>query len=187
MFELRMIITTRADGAKVLTLGAGFRVAFGIIAAFILVGSYTTGSLAVLPGILAVLSLVAVFYDERWVFDMETKEATRHFGLVFLRRTKTYSLENAEYFEYGSFLEGSGFSRPPASQTDLTGNRAGDQSQTSRSMKRRPFQRSFETLTLVTSDGDRVDIEKQRGRETGRLKEIAERLSEYTGIPLRSA
>jgi hypothetical protein len=54
-------------------------------------------------------------------------------------------------------------------------------------MKRRPFQRSFETLTLVTSDGDRIDIEKQRGRETGRLKEIAERLSEYTGIPLRSS
>lgn len=176
-----MILTTREDGAKVLRLGAGFRVAFALIAAFILIGSYTTGSLAVLPGILAFLSLVAVFYDERWIFDMGSKEATRHFGLVFLHRTRTYSLEHAEYFEYASFLEGSGPSAPsePSSGSEDRAGGAGPM------MKRRPFQRRFETLSLITSDGDRLDVDKQRSRSTGQLRDIGEKLADYCNVPLR--
>ena len=178
MFELRMILTTREDGAKVLRLSAGFRVAFALIAAFILVGSYTTGSLAVLPGILAFLSLLAVFYDERWIFDMDSKEATRHFGLVFLHRTRTYSLERAEYFEYASFLEGSGPSAHSSGSEDRAGG-AGPM------MKPRPFQRRFETLSLITSDGDRLDVDKQRSRSTGQLRDIGEKLADYCNVPLR--
>lgn len=197
MFELRMILTTRQDGVKVLRLGHGFRAAFGLIAAFILIGSFSTGELAVLPGILALLSVVAVFYDERWAFDREANQALRCFGLVFLHQKRTYSLANAEYLEYASFAQGSsppgtaamgedrsvaesaGDSRAGSGTTDAAGG-AGP------FPRRHALQRQFETLSLVFDDGDRVDIEKQRGRSTGGLKEIAERLSEYCGIPLRS-
>lgn len=165
-----MTLTTTESGRKVLRLTHGFRVAFFLIAAFILFGTFSTGGLALFPAILIVFSVLALLYDERWIFDAQDRTVTRLFGLLFLHSRRTYSLDEAEYIEYGSFVEGSAM------------NRGSDPTP-----KRRTFQRQFETLTLVMANGDRVDLDKHRGRDTGRLQEIGERLAEYCRLPLQAS
>lgn len=169
MFDLHMVLVTNEAGQRVLRLTFGFRIAFALIAGFIVMGIVTTGAVAAFPVILAILSIVALLYDEKWIFDAEERIATRLSGLLPIHRQKTYSLDDASHFEYAQFAEGSpvhGGSGPTP--------------------KRRAFQRQFETLTLVLNNGDHIDIEKQRGRDTGRLQDLAEKLSDYCGIPLRT-
>ncbi len=147
---------------------AWFRLAFALLAVVVVLSvlSVPEGTLVsrlnAVSIVILCLCLFAVLYLERWTFDKEANAFERQIGVLFLyarRKRPLDALTKVVLRETGS--EGTG--RPAFLGLGP---------------------RRMAVLSVVDRDGKAYTMEMARGASVRALKESAERLSAFCGIPL---
>ena len=105
--ELRLRLRTVGPEKLVLAFPIWARIVFAAIAAIPLYGMVRDGTVYAVPMILLVVSLLAVLYNESWIFDAHEQVAESRFGLLFVFKRRRFAFDEIEAFELEEFQKGS--------------------------------------------------------------------------------
>ncbi len=167
MFKLHLVLKERSPSVVELTLPAGFRITFGIIALVFLGSMATLDRVSALPVAITAVTVVAGLYEERWKFDRGRGVVEHRYGLLVFSGRSLVDFGSIESFVLSNFREAPddhGFSAQKSIAL-----------------------RSLVSLQLLTHDGKCRTIEIRANRHNDSLKSNAERIGEFCSIPLRIA
>lgn len=164
MLKLHLVLYTRSDDMVELALPMSFRVTFGIISVVLIAAILSFGMITVVPMVVTAITVLAGLYEERWIFDRARGTVTHRYGLVFLAGKHETSFDEIESFILSNFRE------VPDEQLF--------------SSKRTLALRSLVSLQMGLKGGRSRTIEIRANRHNSTLKESAERISQFCGIPL---
>lgn len=187
MFNFNLVAKKKTDELLVLTMTIGFRVMFFAIALFVAIGLYSVQTVAVVPVIILVVSCLAGLYNEAWYFNKNSGIVEHRFGLLFLFKRKTYSLDNIGQVEVRSFARGSLTSSMSGSAKNQS-EEGGDSHSVDPSLFKRggrmlaPMHLS--ELNLRLQDQQTVNIEMTKSRNTDHFYKKAELLALFLEKPL---
>ena len=192
MLNLSLRLQRLSKDVILLRLPHTFRVFFGLLAVILVYGLFYGEGVAVVPIILLVISLFALFYDERWRFDRSTGVVEWRIGLMGLVRPGRIQMDSIDYFVLGELTKGR---MPGAAPGDGGGDGDGNGAVGSAlganpgllGGRGRMFQRRFVHLTLSTTDGEENDIERRQARSGENLNDIGREVAQFCERPLRES
>jgi len=166
MFRITLNPVFKGDDILILTPSALFRILFAIIFAILWSGmtAFSEGSIPLFGLIIMGVALIAIVYEERWIFDRNQKTIEFRMGLLFLNRKVKYSFNDIEEFSFVTLQQGKIID--PALETARFGSR-------------------YTLFGLVTKTGDKRSIEMLKSRLAPGLKQKADQVSRFCEIPLR--
>ena len=182
---LAIPLVLRATGGQRLVLGLPlwYRVVMALILAVVAAGLVQVGGR---PGILAwtvlALLLVALLYQERWVFDAGLGRVRHQGGLVGAARTTDIPFRAIAGLRLEPHVRGT----IPGSEDERRANAAAlaggrtDDGDRHRARHKRPYL----GLVLECADGTRLLVDRVPARDADRLRQVARRLAEHCGRPL---
>lgn len=151
----------------VLTIGSAFRISFAIVVTTLLIALIVFPAKEVpVPGIITIaISLLAMLYEERWIFDRASGEIRHRFGLIILHRTHTLRMADIEELTLVSIIHG---------KRALTKE------------GRAPYSgRRYTILSLSGSGATKTTVEVAKNRNPQKLLEKGRAIAELCGVPLR--
>ena len=170
----------RRIGSDRLVLGVSFvwRVIFFVCALFLAAAGFSAERIYALPAAGAVLSILAVLYDERWTFARTTATVESRIGLlpVFFRR-RSFALGALD----GVILRQSGAANPGVT----TGGPA------AMPMVPVALKKRFARLSLRFCDESGlhqlVTVQTESNRRSDYLRGIGQAVAEFCAVPFESA
>lgn len=166
---LYLIIKRKKPELLVLSLGTGFRIFFSGILLLFFFGMYVSETGIKDLGILAILFLgatvLSLFYQERWDFDLKEGKITNRTGLLFFYRKRVFLISQISDFGLSVFTKGT--LQNPSEE------------------KRRFFQKQYCSLFFRTSGEEKTDLEIQNRRHQQKLEEKGKTLSSFCSKPFR--
>jgi hypothetical protein len=167
---VKLYIHRRSDGTLRYGVGMRFRLLYLFFSLMLAVGAFTYRNdpsvpMLSLPMVLMVLLFIAAWYEESWHCDAPSRTITYRYGLLFWYKQQVFSFDDIEAFEIGVFRKGT---RNVKTQ-----------------VKSRSATRLYRTFALLLSNGERLDIEILRLKQSaGRTEHAAVLMSSYCGLPL---
>ncbi len=165
MFELSLKLYKVSETRYELRFPLYFRILFGIIFIFTVVGMAAAGSFYIIPFIICLISFAAALYNEQWVIDAEKACIEYRFGLIFLSKKTRIPFEEITAFKLLSFIRGA-----PAG---------------SRLEKKSFFQKDYISLQIIKKDDTLITMETHKETRKGDFKSSAEEIARLCGCPLR--
>ncbi len=162
------VLRERGKTRLVYSTSAWFRVLFAVLAVVLILSIVSVGEgpffsrLNAFSLVIVALCLFAVLYLERWVFDTEAKAFERQVGVLFLYARR---------------------SRPLDALQAVLLREAGPES-AGRAAFPGLGPRRVAVLSVVDRDGKVYTLEMARGASARTLRQSAERLSTFLGVPL---
>lgn len=165
MFNITLALSIKGENQLILAPKGFFRIGFALICGILLAGIGTNPpeGVPVVGIIIMTLSALAVFYEERWIFDRETKRIEYRMGLIFLNRKRRYSFDEVETFTFVTLQRGK--------VIDASEETAGQGAR-------------YTLFGLFTKKGERRSIEIIKSRLAPGLLEKAEAVSRFCDISL---
>ena len=167
MFRLHLVIKQITESVIELTLPIAFRIVFAGITTLLVASMISLMAIAVVPVIIASITLIAGLYEERWRFDAERGVIEHWIGLLGISKRSTIEFDDVDSFilaNYKEVPEDSGFSA-----------------------KRSVALRSLVAFQIGIKSGSAKTIEIRMNRHNDTLKENAERISEFCNKPLEES
>ena len=169
----------RRMGTDRLVLGVSvvWRVIFLVCALFLAAAGFSADRIYALPATGAILSLLAVLYDERWTFSRATATVESRFGLlpVFFRRN-TFALQTLNTV----LLRQRGVENPGGTTADPAAV----------PMVPVVLQKRFARLSLRFTDDaglhQLVTVQTESHRRSDYLREIGQAVAEFCEVPFES-
>ena len=176
MFPIGAMLTLKERrGRLILSPSAAFRILFAVLFALsvftLLSGALFYGETEVFTGrnavpiALTALTLLALFYDERWIFDARAGSIESRVGLIVLARRTSIPLSGVSEIRLISFTKGR-MGQAPAKQT--------------------PFQRLFmpavARLAVVNTEGLVLVIDTAKAGRIEALKKTGRKIAEYCSL-----
>lgn len=165
MFNITLQLIRKGEDRILLAPHIYFRLGFAFICSILVVGMRTSPGepLPVTGLIILSAALLAVFYDERWIFDRARGSIEFRWGLLFLYRKKVYLFPDVETFTFITLQRGRVIN--PDEETARSGAR-------------------YTLFGLITRGGEKRSIEMIKSRLAPGLREKAELISDFCGLPL---
>jgi hypothetical protein len=152
----------RKGDQLVLRFSPFVRISVGSIAVLVLAAMIAGGSFSAFPIVLFSICVIAILYDERWIFDR--KRVVRRIGLLIVARERSWKIEEIDRLYVSRFVKGSP-TRLPREKVDS-------------------FRRQQLTLYLLLKNGDRETIETMPADFAIDLTSIAKDIRKATLITL---
>lgn len=164
MLKMHLVLKTRSESILELALPLSFRITFAVIASILIASMVSLSMVSVIPLIVAVITVLAGLYEERWFFDRSGKQVVHRYGLIVFARNRAIPFDEINSFVLSNLREipeDQGFSA-----------------------KKSMALRSLVSMQIELASGEHRTIEIRANRHNASLKESAERVSEFCGIPL---
>lgn len=142
------------------------RLVLGGIAGLVLAAMIAGNAFLPFPIVLTSICVLASVYDERWIFDADTRTVTRRRGLLAFARSESIRFADIEELYVSHFVKGSPSHFPKG--------KVGD------------FRRHQVTLYLWMKSGERRTIETRPSDHALDLVETAREIGRLTGLPVTS-
>jgi hypothetical protein len=165
MFNITLQLIRKGEDRILLAPHIYFRLGFAFICAILLVGMRTSPGepLPVTGLIILTAAVLAVFYDERWIFDRNTQSIEFRWGLLFIYRKRVYRFSDVETFTFITLQRGRVIN--PEDETARSGAR-------------------YTLFGLITRGGEKRSIEMIKSRLAPGLRDKAELICDFCGLPL---
>lgn len=167
MLRLHFVLKQISDREIELSLPISFRIVFAGITLLLVASMISLKSVAVVPIVIASITILAGLYEERWRFDTSRGVVTHWIGLLGVAKKTNINLEEIDSFilsNYKEVPEESGFSS-----------------------KRRIALRSLVAFQIGINSGRAKTVEIRMNRHNDTLKENAERIAEFCNKPLEES
>lgn len=189
----RLVLRARR-GMVILALPASLHLSYLVLALVLAVATFGFAEAGIPPlGVaLTLVCLLAAGYDERWVIDQAKRRITRLWGLPvlpFLARRRHWSFDELAGVELTSFVRGSQPAVPGSGQPAGTGGSQtppGSQPGPSLPGLRR-YRRLMASLALVSTQGERIVVEQQSGRQGDQLRHLGRELARLLQVTYSEA
>ena len=102
MLRINLKLFRKSDSVLVLTPHPIFRILFGVICVALMTGIYLNPGekIPVIGIILILISIISVFYEERWIFDRKAEIIEYRFGLIFFYKKEKIAFDEIDEFNY---------------------------------------------------------------------------------------
>jgi hypothetical protein len=166
---MKLILRMTKDGRLIYGIGLWYRVFYLFFLSVLIMGAFSYSrepgfTLWGAPLFFALVLFTAGTYRESWTFDRARGSMTYRFGMLFIYRKRTRSLDDIESFTLSHFRKGAKGLRP------VVKSRAN---------------RLYTTFSVVMTDGDVYPIEIIRlKRSAGRTEQAAAAIARYCEVPL---
>ena len=167
MFRLHLVIKQVSDNVIELSLPKAFRVVFAGITILLVASMISLMAIAVVPIIIASITIIAGLYEERWRFDNERGVVDHWIGLIGIAKRSSIEFDDIDSFilsNYKEVPEDSGFSA-----------------------KRSVALRSLVAFQIGIRAGRAKTVEIRMNRHNDLLKENAKRIAEFCDKPLEES
>jgi len=169
MMRLNMILRQPSDSYLELTLPISFRVMFATIFVVAVGGMISVGSASIVAIAVATVVAFGGLYDDRWRFNRETRRIEHRSGLIGVGKRTSLDFGEVDSLILMNFREA------PEEDSDL------------KSTKRTIRLKSLVALQIVLKDGPPMTVEIRNNKDNQSMRENAERIAEFCGIPLERA
>ena len=182
--EISLVLRETKDGRLVYSIPVWYRIVMVVIAAVIGASVAVTGGS---PGFFAwfvmALSVLAAFYEERWVLDRAGGRLTHRFGLLFLARSVFIPVERIEAFRLRAFVRGSNPGSPGAAEESARILSALDPTGDANAMHDRKSRLKKAYITLLCDDleGGALVLNTLPARRADELKAAGARFADVAG------
>ena len=167
MINMYLVLKKQGEHRLLLQLPIYFRLAFAAIAVFLTFSMISTGSLSAAPLILAIISIIASLYQEKWIFDKKSDRVEHQFGLVIWFKRQLFLQSQIANIVLANYREEEANAQP---QGFLRLRRTGG--------------RSLISLALTLEDGRKHTIEIRRTRQGAVMKTNGQTLADFCEKPL---
>ena len=164
MFYITLAVFPRGDNRLILAPKGFFRIGFALICGILLAGIGTNppGTVPVVGILILILSVLGVFYEERWIFDRGEGMIEFRMGLLFLNKKRRYPFKEVEAFTFVTLHGGKEID--PEKETPGRGAR-------------------YSLFGLFTKGGEKHNIEMIKSRLAPGLLEKAQTVSRFLRHP----
>ena len=165
MFNITLQLIRKGEDRILLAPHVYFRLGFALICSILVIGMRTSPGDPLPVGGLIILAVafLAIFYDERWIFDRTGKTIEFRWGLLFLYKKRLYPFEKIETLTFVTLQRGRVIN--PEEETARSGAR-------------------YTLFGLITRQGEKRSIEMIKSRLAPGLQEKAELISDFCSLPL---
>jgi hypothetical protein len=193
MFPIGSLLTLKERGGRlVLSPSAAFRILFAVLAALslftLLSGVLFDGDPTVFTGrnavpiLLVLVTVAALLYDERWIFDARAATLESRFGLLFLSKRRAVPLSGITEIRLIGFTKG----KPGAAALPRDGplaSGAGRHATGFGAWLERRVMPGMARLTAVDTEGELIVIDTAKAGRIERLGRTGRRIAQYCGLP----
>ena len=185
--EISLVLRETKAGRLVYSIPLWYRIVMVLIALVIGASVWVTGgSPGALSWVVMALSVLAAFYEERWILDKEAGRLTHRFGLLFLARSVFIPVERIEGFRLRAFVRGTNPGSPGAAAESARILAALDPTGDADAMKDRRSRLKMAYITLLCDDreGGALVLNTLPARRAPELREAGIRFARATGKDL---
>ncbi len=165
------VITARPD-QLVLGFGLGWRCFFGALGMLMAYALIQEGQFSIFASVITVILFLAAFYFQRWEFDRRSEIIVHSSGLLFVHRTRRYSLTDLQEVLVRGPVSSGGESRAP--QRGF-GPRQG-----------RRLDQGFTRLWLHFAKAGAVEVQMESNHNAEALRELGTDIARFCAVPYRA-
>lgn len=185
--EISLVLRETKAGRLVYSIPFWYRLVMVLIALVIGASVWVTGgSPGALAWVVMGLSVLAAFYEERWILDKEEGRLTHRFGLIFLAKSVFIPIDRIEGFRLRAFVRGSNPGSPGAAADSARILAALDPAGDADAMRdrRSRLRKAYITLLCDDLEGGALVLNTLPARRAPELKEAGLRFASATGKDL---
>ena len=174
LLKLNLILRRKSEDIMIFSPAPWFRILFLFLAGIVFFGIFTIASGGddgsfIVPGLIALICVIAALYEESWTFDRAARIITSQNGLIIFHRTKAWSFDDVESIELQVFLRGAESDGSADHEINLTKAFSRENTEEAKGGPRIIHRRYQQDLRLNLKSGDRVSIESLAARNTEAL------------------
>jgi hypothetical protein len=135
------------------------------------------------PGLLALIAVLAGFYTEQWLFDLDRQVVIHTEGLLFLKRKRSITLEEVERVQLRNSRPGGSASRIDYGPEAPSFSPSPSDRALTQDPPKRYRGRGFSGLFLILVNGREVNLHTTAIRKAPEQAELGRVIAQFCGKP----